>query len=87
MAESSSFPLFALAVVAFAGYILCLSIYRLFLSPIAGVPGPRIAALTAWYEFWWDCPKQGHFMFKIREMHDRYGEFQTQFPRCTAKRC
>lgn len=53
--------------------LLLVAVYRLLLSPLAGVPGPKIAALTAWYEFYWDCPRQGHYMFKIEEMHQKYG--------------
>ena len=53
--------------------LLVLVLRRLVLSPLAGVPGPKIAALTAWYEFYWDCPRKGHYMFKIEEMHRQYG--------------
>lgn len=53
--------------------LLVLVLRRLVLSPLAGVPGPKIAASTAWYEFYWDCPRKGHYMFKIEEMHRQYG--------------
>lgn len=53
--------------------LLLVAVYRLLLSPLAGVPGPKIAALTAWYEFYWNCPRQGHYIFKIEEMHQKYG--------------
>ncbi|KAH8697083.1 putative cytochrome P450 [Talaromyces proteolyticus] len=52
---------------------LLLAVYRLFFSPLAAIPGPKLAAATAWYEFYWDCPKQGHYMFKIEQMHQKYG--------------
>ncbi|CRG85278.1 Trichodiene oxygenase [Talaromyces islandicus] len=50
-----------------------LALYHLFFSPLAAVPGPRLAAATAWYEFYWDCPRKGHYMFKIEQMHREYG--------------
>ncbi|RAO64210.1 uncharacterized protein BHQ10_000222 [Talaromyces amestolkiae] len=52
-----------------------LAIYRLCFSPLAlaRVPGPKIAAITAWYEFYWDCVQQGRYLFKIEQMHQKYG--------------
>ena len=53
---------------AFAGII-----YRLFLSPLASIPGPRLAALTSWYEFYYDVIKPGQYVFKIKDLHEEYG--------------
>lgn len=55
-------------------YVLGLILFRLFLSPLARVPGPIIAAATGWYEFYWDCLKQGQYVFRIQEMHKKYGK-------------
>ena len=55
-------------------FLATLTFYRLFLHPLANVPGPKIAAATAWYEFYWDCPQKGRFFTKITEMHKKYGE-------------
>jgi hypothetical protein len=65
-----------LLLVASITASLALVTYRLVLSPLAGVPGPKIAAATAWYEFYWDCAQQGRFLFKIQDMHRRYGSAQ-----------
>lgn len=54
-------------------YLCCLAIYRLYLSPIAHIPGPKLAALTLWYEFYYDVIKRGKYTFKIAEMHEQYG--------------
>ncbi|RAH72013.1 cytochrome P450 [Aspergillus aculeatinus CBS 121060] len=46
---------------------------RLWFHPIAHVPGPRLAALTWWYEFYFDAIQPGQYVFKIQELHKQYG--------------
>ena len=55
------------------GYFACLAAYRLFLSSLAGIPGPKLAALTSWYEIYYDIIQPGQYIWKIKEMHARYG--------------
>ncbi|KAK8058461.1 cytochrome P450 [Apiospora phragmitis] len=54
---------------------LYLVLYRLCLSPLAGFPGPRLAAATHWYEAYFDLASQGggQWTFKIRELYQKYG--------------
>lgn len=47
--------------------------YRLYLSPIAKFPGPKLAALTFLYEFYYDVWQEGKYTWKIRDLHDKYG--------------
>ena len=58
-------------------YLVVLVIYtvvtRLFLSPLAKVPGPKLAALTYLYEWYYDIVQQGRFPFKVRSLHEKYG--------------
>lgn len=49
------------------------ALWRLFLSPIACVPGPKLAVLTWWYEFYYDAVLPGKYIFKIQELHKQYG--------------
>lgn len=56
-----------------AAYTLCGAIWRLYLSPIAHIPGPRLAALTWWYEFYYDIVLGGQYVFKMVDLHKRYG--------------
>ncbi|KAK5996854.1 N-acetyltryptophan 6-hydroxylase ivoC [Cladobotryum mycophilum] len=60
-------------VLLSTAYVLCLCIYRLFLSPIAHIPGPTLAKLTFWYEFYYDAIKRGQYVWKIDELHKKYG--------------
>ena len=63
-----------LALVAgLAAYTLYGAIWRLFLSPIAHIPGPRFAALTFWNEFYYDVYLGGKYTWKLREYHETYG--------------
>jgi hypothetical protein len=56
------------------GYVVVLSCYRLVFSPLAKFPGPKLAASTLWYEFYYDVVKRGQYTFKIRDLHEQYGE-------------
>ncbi|KAL4941900.1 hypothetical protein BDV06DRAFT_222655 [Aspergillus oleicola] len=49
------------------------SIRRLYFHPISHIPGPRLAALTWWYEFYYDFIHPGKYVFKIQELHEGYG--------------
>ena len=54
-------------------YTVYLLISRLLLSPLANVPGPKLAALTSWYEIYFDAVQQGQFVWKIKDLHSKYG--------------
>ena len=54
-------------------YTLYGAIWRLFLSPIAQIPGPRFAALTFWNEFYYDVVLGGKYTWKILAYHEKYG--------------
>ncbi|KAG5975396.1 hypothetical protein E4U55_007703 [Claviceps digitariae] len=54
-------------------YYAVLIVYRLYFHPLAKIPGPRLAAATSWYEFYYDVVGRGVFCWEIKRMHDRYG--------------
>lgn len=67
-------------IIAFALSVLVLctvygALYRLYLSPLAKFPGPRVATLTFWNEFWYDVVRGGRYTWKIGEYHERYGGY------------
>jgi len=47
--------------------------YRLLLSPLAKFPGPKLAAVTGLYEFYFNFFKNGKFVFEIERLHNIYG--------------
>ena len=61
-----------LATLAFL-YPVGLLIYRLTFDPLAKFPGPKIAAMTSWYEFYYDWWCDGRYIFEIERMHQEYG--------------
>ncbi|OCT49257.1 Trichodiene oxygenase [Cladophialophora carrionii] len=71
--DQSSTHLLWVAALAFTGYLFWLVLYRLYLSPLARFPGPKLAAFTAWYEFYYDAIRHGKYTFEIARMHRQYG--------------
>lgn len=69
----------AIVAASLALYNLGLSIYRLFFSNISGFPGPKIAAATYLYEFYYDWLLSGKYIFVIEEMHKKYGSAAIPF--------
>jgi hypothetical protein len=62
-----SVPLPVTAFVLWILYLISLACYRLFFSPISKFPGPKLAALSRWYEFYYEVILNGQFTstFKI----------------------
>ncbi|KAH8654957.1 cytochrome P450 [Tricladium varicosporioides] len=54
-------------------YVLSGIFYRLYLSPISKIPGPKLAAATWWYEYYHDIINYGKYIFKINNLHEKYG--------------
>lgn len=57
-------------------YYIGLIIYRLYFHPLAKFPGPKLAAASLGYEFYYDVILRGKFMWRIQEMHRQYGEYK-----------
>ncbi|GKZ75835.1 hypothetical protein AnigIFM56816_003291 [Aspergillus niger] len=70
---ADSFTELAVLATLVMTYWLSIAVYRLHLSPLAIFPGPKLAALTGWYEFYFDYWKEGKYIFEIERLHQVYG--------------
>ena len=59
-------------------YLIVLGVYRLYFHPLNKFPGPKLAALTYWYQTYYDLLKApgGQFMFQYRRLHEQYGKIR-----------
>ena len=81
MAESDGASILGVCVrvfILYLFYVLALSVHRLYLSPLAKFPGPKLAAWTKWYEFYYEIVLKGQFTFHIQSLHKQYGEYFVQ---------
>lgn len=69
MMESILVPIVA-AILFYAVYGI---IWRLYFSPIAKFPGPKLAAISMLYEIYHEIILGGQYTFKIRKLHEEYG--------------
>ncbi|KAJ5924003.1 hypothetical protein N7466_008190 [Penicillium verhagenii] len=54
-------------------YAFLLIIYRLYFHPISKFPGPKLAAITSLYAFYFNAIKGGRYIWEIEKMHAKYG--------------
>lgn len=70
----SPLSIFLALVAASFTYGAGLVLYRLFLSPLARFPGPKLAAAFESYEFYYLIVKGGQWGNRVNDMHKKYGK-------------
>ncbi|KAL7783410.1 cytochrome P450 [Trichoderma ceciliae] len=67
--------LLRLLLITVALYLTSIVLYRLYFHPLSDIPGPTLAALTYWYETYYDIIKApgGQYWHKLEELHKVYG--------------
>lgn len=78
MLPDFNFPYLAatLAIVVFQlAYFAFIVVHRLYFSPLSGFPGPKLAAATSWYEFYYQYWLNGQYVFQIEKLHKKYGTY------------
>ncbi|KAL8784188.1 MAG: hypothetical protein Q9195_009135 [Heterodermia aff. obscurata] len=58
---------------AFFLYRLSKAVYNLYFHPLHKFPGPKLAAATSLYEFYYSIIRDGQFMWELERMHNQYG--------------
>ncbi|KIK58188.1 hypothetical protein GYMLUDRAFT_228085 [Collybiopsis luxurians FD-317 M1] len=64
--------MYLLIVYSAVLYIALLAIYRLFFHPLCKYPGPALAAVTGWYEAYYNIVKDGGLVTELQILHQRF---------------
>jgi hypothetical protein len=63
-------------VTTYIIWVLYTAFWRIYLSPLSHIPGPKLAIATSWYECYFDVFRKGLYYKKVRELHKKYGKVQ-----------
>ncbi len=56
-------------------YCAIVVIYRFYFHPLRAFPGPRLGAISGWYQAYHDIWKDGYFTTHLKALHNIYGAF------------
>lgn len=62
-------------LVALLVYLSIRTIYRIHFHPLSHIPGPKLAAATYFYEYYFDLVKSpgGQYIYEVDHLHAKYG--------------
>ncbi|PYI09626.1 hypothetical protein BO78DRAFT_415557 [Aspergillus sclerotiicarbonarius CBS 121057] len=60
-------------ILIYAGVALYLAYTVMYFSPFAGIPGPKLAALTHLDESYYEIVHGGQYFKRVAELHSIYG--------------
>jgi hypothetical protein len=58
----------------FGSWVVLHWLHNLYLHPLRKIPGPRLAAMSSCYEFYYDVLGNGLYLLKIKKLHEVYGK-------------
>lgn len=61
-------------VVLFLAFFFMV-VKRLYFHPLSKIPGPRLAAATSLYQFYYDVVCNGAYSHQYLRFHESYGEY------------
>ncbi|OOQ91241.1 Trichodiene oxygenase [Penicillium brasilianum] len=62
-------------------YLISKAVYRVYFHPLKNIPGPKLAAITSFYEFYFNVIKRGTFIWHLEGLHEIYGPIVRVSPR------
>ncbi|KAF7852941.1 hypothetical protein EAF04_010818 [Stromatinia cepivora] len=68
---SLNFLVQTITIISFLASLHCF-FNRLYFHPLSKIPGPRLAAATFWYEFYYNAIRDGTYIKKFQQMHTAY---------------
>jgi hypothetical protein len=71
-----NFGLYPSLVALVLGFLAVRTVYNLYFHPLSKFPGPKLAAATFLYEFYYDVIKSGMYIWEIERMHSKYGTYK-----------
>lgn len=71
--ETSNETALAVTVGGLVLYFFAKCIYNIYFHPLSHIPGPKLAIIGPYLEFYHDVVRDGQYLWEIKKMHEKYG--------------